>query len=317
MFLIVGPVDTVEHGIHEELAEVKSQLHQLQRQHVMLQDQFLTLQHQIASLYSMAVTSKMWLVSRDEIDIRGEIDRGAWATIHRATFRGDIVAAKCLHNLINTPETRALFKREMEMCLLCQHQNIVTFLGATVDDNPVILMELMDVSLRKAITNDSINDNCLHGISIDIARALLFLHSWLPDPIIHSDINSANVLLKKDCTNQQWLAKLADFGCATLQQVTASCTTSRISSGAAAYAAPEANDHRQHSTKLDVYSYGILLIEMLTKSLPFQKVDQLLVTVGQQFPKHHQLIRECVRQQPANRPSMGNILDRLNTLPSC
>jgi len=316
MLLLVKLVDAVEHGVHEELAEVKGQLHQLQRQHMMLQDQFFTLQHQITSLYSMVVTSRMWQVSRDEIEIRGEIDRGAWATLHRATFRGATVAAKCLHSLISTPETRALFKREMEMCLLCQHQNIVTFVGATLDDNPVILMELMDVSLRKAITSNSINDNYLHGISIDIARALLFLHGWLPNPIIHGDVNSANVLLKRDYTSQQWLAKLADFGCARLHQGTASHTASRVSSGAAAYAAPEANDHHQHSTKLDVYSYGIVLLEMLTKTLPFQKVDQLLVSISRQFPQHHQLIRECVRQQPADRPSMGNILDRLNALAS-
>ena len=305
------PVDIIEPGVREELAEVKGQLRQLQRQHVMLQDQFVTLQHQITSLYNMVVTSRMWLVSCDEIEIREEIDRGAWATLHIARFRGATVAAKCLHSLISTPETRELFKKEMEMCLLCQHQNIVTFLGATLDDNPVMLMELMDVSLRKALTNNYIDNHHIFGVSIDVARALLFLHSWLPHPIIHGDVNSANVLLMRNYPNQQWLAKLADFGCARLQQLTAT----RVSSGAAAYAAPEVNDQRQHSTKLDVYSYGVVLLEMLTKTFPFQKVDKLLETVGRQFPQHHQLISECVRQQPTTRPSIDNVLERLNTLP--
>jgi len=69
----------------------------------------------------------------------------------------------------------------------------------------------------------------------------------------------------------------------------------------------------EQSTKLDVYSYGIVLLEILTKSLPFQKVDVLLVTVRQQYPQHYQLISNCVRQHPADRPSMDNVLYRLNT----
>jgi len=231
--LLAELVDTVEPaGVYKELAEVKGQLHQLQQKHLMMQDQYFTLQHQITSLYNIVVTSRLWLLSREEIKIGEEIERGAWGTLHKATFRGSIVAAKCLHRVISTPETRGLFQKEMEMCLQCQHQNIVTLLGATLDDNPVMVMELMDMSLRKAISDDIVNDNHFHQISTNIARALLFLHNRLPHPIIHGDVTSANVLLKRDYTTEQWLAKLTDFGCARL-------TSSKlISCGAVAYAAP-------------------------------------------------------------------------------
>ena len=81
------------------------------------------------------------------------------------------------------------------MALQCQHQNIVTFLGATLKGPPVILMELMDTSLRSAYEQGNIKDHQVLGIFYDIAGALHFLHTR-PDPVIHRDVSSANVLLK-------------------------------------------------------------------------------------------------------------------------
>ena len=105
------------------------------------------------------------------------------------------------------------------MTLQCQHQNIVTFLGATLEGPPVILMELMDTNLRNAYEDGNIKDHQVLGIFYDIASALHFLHTRL-DPVIHRDVSSANVLLK--VYNGEWLVKLGDLGTAKLQHLTTS-----------------------------------------------------------------------------------------------
>ena len=272
-----------------------------------LQNQLSLTQQQLLGIQSMMTCSRLWVVSHDQFTIGREIGRGAWATVHEATFRGATVAAKCLHELITAPRTRQLFQREMEMALHCQHQNIVTFLGATLEGPPVILMEFMDTNLRSAYEQGHIRDHQVLGILHDIASALHFLHTR-PDPVIHRDVSSANVLLKAQY-NGEWLAKLGDLGTAKIQQQAATAGP-----GAIAYGAPEAGDFTKHSPKMDVYSYGVLVLEILTKTHPFQMVDDLKAQVQQQFPQYHQWVTSCTNQQSSDRPTMYDVIGQLSSI---
>ena len=294
-----------------QLSLTKQQLCDVQKNNDLsqanLQNQLSLTQQQLLGVQSMITSSRLWVVSHDQFTIGKEIGRGAWATVHETTFRGATVAAKCLHELITVPRARQLFQREMEMTLQCQHRNIVTFLGATLEGRQVIFMELMDTNLRDAYGHKNIKDHQVLGIFCDIASALHFLHTR-PDPVIHRDVSSANVLLK-DCGNENWLAKLGDFGTAKLQQ---HCTTP--GPGALVYAAPEVADPKCHSTKMDVYSFGVLVIEVLTKSLPFQNLNILQGQVQQQFPQYHQLVTSCTNQQSSDRPTMYDVIEQLNKI---
>ena len=277
----------------------------LQATNVQLQDQLSLTQQQLLGVQSMMTSSRLWVVSHDQFTIGREIGRGAWATVHEATFRGATVAAKRLHQLITAPRTRQLFQREMEMALHCQHQNIVTFLGATLEGPPVILMELMDTNLRSAYELGQIRDHQVLQILHDAASALHFLHTR-PDPVIHRDVSSANVLLKAQY-NWEWLAKLGDLGTAKLQRL---ATTA--GPGAIVYGAPEAADASKHSPKMDVYSFGVLIVEILTKTLPFEILTTLKDQVQQQFPQYHQLVTSCTNQQSSDRPTMYDVIHQLN-----
>ena len=262
-------------------------------------------QQQLVGLQSIIISSRLWVVSHDQFVIGKEIGRGAWATVHEATLRGTTVAAKCLHDVITAPKTRELFQREMEMALICQHENVVTFLGATMEGAPVILMELMDMNLRKAYEEERVKDHQIHGILHDVAKALHFLHTR-PDPVIHRDVSSANVLLKV-LYNGEWLAKLGDLGTAKIQQQVATAGP-----GAIAYGAPEARNPEEHSPKMDVYSFGVVIIETLTKTHPFQMVDTLKAQVQQQYPQYDLLVTSCTKQQSSDRPTIYDVLAQLN-----
>ena len=289
---------------NEELLKTNAEL---QKDIKYLMNQLSLTQQQLLGVQSMMTCSRLWIVSHDQFTIGREIGRGAWATVHEATFRGATVAAKCLHHIITAPKTKQLFQREMEMALQCQHQNIVTFLGATLEGPPVILMELMDTNLRSAYEQGHIRDHQVLGILHDIASALHFLHTK-PDPVIHRDVSSANVLLKAQY-NREWLAKLGDLGTAKIQQQAATAGP-----GAITYGAPEAGDFTKHSPKMDVYSYGVLVLEILTKTHPFQMVDDLKVQVQQQFPQYHQLVTSCTNQQSSDRPTMYDVIIRLSSI---
>ena len=285
----------------------QQQLSDVQKANTYLKNQLSLTQQQLLGVQSMMTCSRVWVVSHDQFTIGKEIGRGAWATVHETTFRGATIAAKRLHHLITSPRTRQLFTREMEMALHCQHQNIVTFLGATLEGPPVILMELMDTSLRSAYEQGNIKDHQVLGILYDSASALHFLHTR-PDPVIHRDVSSANVLLKA-LYNGGWLAKLGDLGTAKIQQQAATAGP-----GAIAYGAPEAADFTKHSPKMDVYSYGVLMLEILTKTHPFQIVDALKAQVQQRFPQYHQLVTSCTNHQSSDRPTMYDVIEQLDRI---
>ena len=277
----------------------------LKKQLVFTQNKLSLTEQQLLGIQSMVTCSRLWVVSHDQFTIGKEIGRGAWATVHETTFRGTIVAAKCLHNLITTSKTKELFQREMEIALQCQHQNIVTFFGATLEGAPVILMELMDMNLREAYEQGSDITHHVPRIFCDVAKALHFLHTR-PDPVIHRDVSSANVLLKV-LYNSEWLAKLGDLGTAKIQQQTATAGP-----GAMAYGAPEVGDFKKHSPKMDVYSFGIVMIETLTKTHPFQMLDILKTQVRQRHPQYYQLVGNCTKQQSSDRPTMYDVLVKIN-----
>ena len=139
-----------------------------------------------------------WEVRREEIMLTDEeLGRGGWAVVRVATFRATRVAAKCIHEQIVSNYNRLLFIREMNMAARVRHPNLLQFIGATLSGEMIILTELMPTSVRQELENEhTFSPNQITSISLDVARALNYLHLMLPTPIIHRDISSANVLLE-------------------------------------------------------------------------------------------------------------------------
>ena len=204
-----------------------------------------------------------WVVERREIQLTDqELGRGAWATVSVAMFRGARVAAKCVHNWIVSPHNVQLFKREMDMAARIRHPNLLLFIGATLEGEMVILTELMPTSLRRELQREyQMSPRLTISIGLDVARALNYLHLMQPHPLIHRDISSANILLES-LPNSCWRAKVSDYGTVNLQENLAT-----VGPGSPCYAAPEANYPTQQSPKMDIFSFGALLMEMLSGEL--------------------------------------------------
>ena len=255
-----------------------------------------------------------WIVSPDEVKLSsGTIGTGGWAEVKRGQFRGLTVAVKSLHHVILTPHNRSLFMREMTIAAQVRHPNLVQFLGATTEGHPMIIMELMPTSLR-AVLEDPVraerglylSDKQIISIATDVARALNYLHLIKPEAIIHRDISSANVLMEQTATDTGWRAKLSDYGSANfVHQLKTS------GPGSPAYAAPESLNPRKQSSKMDVFSFGILLIEMFTHEFPDPKIrDEMLRRIKHPLAE---TIHKCLQEEPTKRPTIESVLQGLCT----
>ncbi|XP_068754257.1 eukaryotic translation initiation factor 4 gamma 1-like isoform X2 [Montipora capricornis] len=245
-----------------------------------------------------------WAISRDEIQVKDKyLGKGAWGSVNEATYCGCIVAVKQIHELILSPHNRRLFEREMNIASRCRHPCLLQFIGATNDEgSPLFVTELMELSLRALLEKRQLTETEISVISLDVSRALNYLHHMKPSPIVHRDVSSANVLLWRQ--GEQWRGKVSDYGTAKFVQ-----QTMTVAPGALIYSAPEAVSSNQTS-KVDVYSFGVLLCEMCIREMPDpeRREEQVLVVKNRNF---RNLVRQCLEADPAMRPDMAQIIQEL------
>ena len=181
-----------------------------------------------------------WVISRDEIQLTDTIlGRGGWGSVVEGKYCGCAVAVKQIHELILSPHNRNLFEREMDIASRCRHPDLLQFIGATRDEGiPLFVTELMESSLRALLEQRPLTATEVSILSLDVSRALSYLHQKKPSPIIHRDISSANVLLWRH--DDQWRGKVSDYGTANFMQ-----HTMTVGPGAMIYMAPEAHTSNQ------------------------------------------------------------------------
>ena len=234
------------------------------------------------------------------------LGRGGWGEVRVAHFHGLDVAAKVLHDTIISDYNVSLFAREMNIASKIRHPNLLQFIGATTEGNPIILTELMPTSLRKELESGGLAYPAILSISVDVACALNYLHLFKPHPILHRDVSSANVLLMGGYGNA-WRAKVSDYGSANLQPLIGRTTNP----GNPVYSAPEAANPQEHFPAMDVFSYGVLLIEMISRRIPLPgEREGLINDIRRALFKS--LVQRCLIVEYKQRPTMADIITELN-----
>ena len=248
-----------------------------------------------------------WLIEREEVVMTEEIlGSGGWGEVKVGIFRGTRVAVKCLHQLIVSEYYLQLFSREMDIASRVRHPNLLQFIGATRVGNPIIVTELMPTSLRKELEKCPMTKPQVISIGIDITLALNYLHLWKPQPILHRDVSSANVLLEPSVQGK-WKAKLSDYGSANLQE-----NVHTAGPGSPVYSAPEATTPKLHSPAMDIYSIGIVLVEMATGQFPSSVSFEREVQIQEvKWPLMKKLVLRCTHDDPKTRPTTEKLLEDL------
>jgi len=209
-------------------------------------------------------------------------------------------------------------KREVDLLSKLNHENIVRYLGANKeDDNLYMYLELVEGgSLEdKMYPQGGRNKLSLHkaqDYGEQILTGLDYLHS---NKVVHRDLKPGNVLLAQDGT-----LKLADFG-ASFDIANATLARNQTTVGTPHYMAPEVVIREKHTTASDMWSFGVMMFEMVTGKLPFESKNapQLMCqlatgNVEVEWPRgllpdnFRDLIEACLQSDPTKRPSPKALL---------
>ncbi|KAI3958308.1 hypothetical protein MKX01_029447 [Papaver californicum] len=199
------------------------------------------------------------------------IGEGGFGTVYRAQLQdGPIVAIKRAKKE-NLNSLQAEFSSEVELLSKIEHRNLVRLLGYVDKGNEhIIITEFVpNGTLREHLDGQRgkiLDFNQRLEISIDIAHALAYLHLYAEKEIIHRDVKSSNILL-----TDNFRAKVAGFGFARAgpTEVEKTHISTKVK-GTAGYLDPEYLRTYQLTTKSDVFSFGILLIEIFTARRPVE-----------------------------------------------
>ena len=197
---------------------------------------------------------------------------GSYGGVCKAKCDGLLCAAKIMHptlfDLCNpgTDSYLCKFQEECHLLSLARHPNVVQYLATYYDPDtrlPVLLMELCDESLTAFLERSPgpLSYHVQLNICLDIALALVYLHS---NGLIHRDLTGNNVLMIAGTR-----AKITDFGMSKLATGNPRMTALTLCPGNLLYMSPEALDEaKSYTAKLDIFSFGVIVIQILTRQYP-------------------------------------------------
>ncbi|XP_059447433.1 cysteine-rich receptor-like protein kinase 43 [Corylus avellana] len=175
---------------------------------------------------------------------------------------GREIAVKKLSHSSN--QGKKEFMNEAKLLARVQHRNVVNLLGYCVHGVEKLLVyeyvsnESLDKLLFKSNRREELDWKRRYDIIVGIARGLLYLHEDSHNCIIHRDIKASNILL-----DDKWVPKIADFGMARLFPEDQTHVNTRVA-GTNGYMAPEYVMHGHLSVKADVFSFGVLVLELIS-----------------------------------------------------
>ncbi|XP_057835299.2 cysteine-rich receptor-like protein kinase 2 [Cryptomeria japonica] len=276
----------------------------------------------------------------DSFDDKNKIGEGGFGQVYKGTLQsGRQIAVK---RLLASESERVTneFWTEIEVISSVSHRNLVTLLGCcTLQDQRFLVLEYMaNRSLDKHLfgkRKTSLSWEARFDIILGTARGLAYIHELHEHShvrIVHRDIKAANILL-----DDKFQPKIADFGLARLFPHDRTHLTTRVG-GTLGYTAPEYAVHGQLTEKADVYSYGVVVLEIISgrksiqTGLPcdtqhllpwtwrlYQRNEGLSIVDprlegkfgAEQVLKVMNIALACTHDSPSKRPSMSNVVSML------
>ncbi|KDO35632.1 TKL/DRK protein kinase [Saprolegnia parasitica CBS 223.65] len=252
------------------------------------------------------------------------IGRGASGEVIKARYLGTMVVCKRMRREQITVSSIEHFREEIELVSCLRHPNIVQFIGASWDNcsNVCMVLEYMEQGdmhnvLHSALGRAFVWSDPLLKMAVDAVQGMLYLHSQEP-PVIHRDLKSVNLLC-----SATFGCKVSDFGLSRRYKKDLDALTTVV--GTPFWLAPEVIRNERYGIGADVYSFGIVLTELETRQTPYHEINEtglkVMMRVARDglrpslpntcLPQRRQLIEDCLRDRPSERPNFVEVLLRL------
>ncbi|KAG8057928.1 hypothetical protein GUJ93_ZPchr0002g23281 [Zizania palustris] len=262
----------------------------------------------------------VWEVDIKLLKFGNKVASGSNGDLYRGSYCSQDVAIKVVKPERISADMYRDFAQEVYIMRKVRHRNVVQFIGAcTRQPNLYIVTDFM--------SGGSVHDylhkkNCafklpeLLRVATDISKGMNYLHQ---NNIIHRDLKTSNLLM-----DENKVVKVADFGVARVQDQSGVMTAE---TGTYRWMAPEVIEHKPYDHKADVFSFGIVLWELLTGKIPYEYLTPLQAAIGvvqkglrptipkDTHPKLAELLQKCWHGNPAERPDFSQILEILQRLP--
>ncbi|XP_062098636.1 serine/threonine-protein kinase STY46-like [Humulus lupulus] len=225
-----------------------------------------------------------WYIAPNEIEFHEKIGQGSTADIYRGTWRGCHVAVKCINPHFFTSNDKAVtfFAQELETLARQRHRFVLQLMGACLDppNHAWAVTELLGMTLEEWLHGPGGRPKRMMTIradgpvpplglrltrALEIAQAMQYLHEQRPK-VVHRDLKPSNIFL-----DDALHVRVADFGHAMFlydQEMALSGDT-----GTYVYMAPEIIKCEPYNEKCDVYSFGVIMNELMTGEYPYIQID--------------------------------------------
>ncbi|KAH7854009.1 hypothetical protein Vadar_009054 [Vaccinium darrowii] len=277
-----------------------------------------------------------WEIKKMTNGFRDKLGEGAQGSVYKGKLRsGPLVAVKMLSKPKDNGQD---FINEVATIGRIHHSNVVELIGYCAEESKRALVYdfMPNGSLEKYVFSkgEKLSLSCkqMYEISLGVARGIGYLHQGCDMQILHFDIKPQNILLDENLT-----PKVSDFGLAKLYPTDDSIVTLTTARGTSGYMAPELNlkNIGGVSYKADVYSFGMLLMEMAgrrknwislanssQKSFPSWVFKQFTegrnVQIGEISEEESEMVKKmmlvalwCIQMKPSDRPSMNKVIEML------
>ena len=274
-------------------------------------------------LLKMASSGSISLCPETTLDKLGKFEKigtGGTSIIHKTVWKetGEIVAVK----VFNESERKEAILHEVSMMSLLKHPNVLpVYARGCIHGEYAIQMFSISPFAEKSSLYHAIQENdptfnfaIRYQVLIQIAHAIEYLHSL---EIIHRDIKSLNILLTKN-----YQVYVGDVGSSRVQDVTMTCNTGTVS-----WMAPEMFSTQSYTKSIDVYSFSMLLFEVIFSKVPFTELNHFEVPgavvkgTRPQLPfdiskPWYKLMSSMWNGKPQKRPTISEVLLSMEELHS-